>query len=85
MKLTKEQQEMVQRHLNNGDWVGVFQNEALDSAQYGEKFAMFFDDRYWDGAKIGFTTMPDTKERIGWKYILRYKCKTLDEVVEALA
>ncbi len=79
------QAEVFKRWLSEpGDWIGVFQNQALDSSLLGHKFALRFGVEQWDHAEIGKTRAPDTQFGMGWKYILIAKCQTIESAVEAM-
>jgi len=64
-----------------GDWLGVFECEALDSHWLGLRFAMLFDKSDFDKVTIGKTHAPDTKLGLGWRFILKAKCLTVDEAM----
>ena len=73
---------------DEGDWIGVFENKALDSATCGQRCAIPFTQEGWDQAVVGKTSAPDMQvppiSGIGWKFILIGKCKTKDEVLVLL-
>ena len=75
-------QKTIEKWLVDGKtWVGIFENKALDSANLGERCGLPFDDEYFDEAEIGKMRMPDTKTRIGWKYILIAKSRDIEEII----
>ena len=67
------------RKLSGGQrWLGIFENQALDSADCGSRAALAFPDANWDAAIVGTTRAPDQK------YVLVEKCRTPDHALEAL-
>lgn len=69
-----------ERWLSDGKtWVGVFENQAFDSAGFGDRFAVSFDMADFDKAKLG-DRAPDTSMGLGWKFALLGKARTVEEV-----
>jgi len=65
-----------------GDWLGVFEGADLsDFRTLGLRFAMLFDKSDFDKVTIGKTHAPDTKLGLGWRFILKAKCLTVDEAM----
>ena len=82
--MSESNREVFERWLSDGQtWIGVFENQAFDSANLGHRFALSFWMSSFDSAEIGKTRGPDTAAGLGWKYILI--CKTTDatEALEA--
>jgi hypothetical protein len=78
---------VVDRWFDNadpGDWVGVFENHALDSATLGMRIGFLYGIEAWEKAVIGQTHAPDSAMGLGWKFILVAKCKTREEAREAM-
>ena len=74
------------RWLADGtSWIGVFENQALDSLNRGQRVALQFDDSFWDVANLG-SRCPDINvppvNGIGWKWLLVAKCKTVAEAMK---
>lgn len=61
--------------------VCVFQNQALDSSNAGQRIALCYDLALWDALEVGKTRAPDTTIGTGWKYILVGKAKTVEEAI----
>ncbi len=81
-KLKEHAKSRFEHHLADGEtWIGIFENQALDSVDAGRRVAMFFDMGQWDAAEIG-SRAPDTNNFIGWKYRLVCKAKTVDEALD---
>jgi len=71
--------------LEDGEtFIGVFENQALDSIQCGHRYAMSFWMDQWEQAEVGKTRAPDTKMGLGWKYILIGKTDDPDEAIKML-
>lgn len=82
---TDNQAEVFKRWLSDGEtWIGVFQNQALDSSNRGHRFALSFDMENFGEAEVGKTCAPDTSFGLGWKYILIAKCLTVEEAVASM-
>jgi hypothetical protein len=69
-----------------GDFIGVFECEALDSSFLGTRIAVPFASDQWERAVVGRTTAPDSVTfkhgyGAGWKFIL--KGKFMDPVAAA--
>lgn len=79
-------QEAFESWMKDGEtWIGVFQNQAFDSGDFGQRIAMAFDNSQFEESAAGKTTAPDNKTSgAGWKYILVRKCRTAEEAVEAM-
>ena len=72
-----------------GDWIGVFECQALDSRHLGSRFAVPFAADQWDRAEVGKTTAPDSVTfkhgyGAGWKFVLMGKFLTVDAAVLGL-
>lgn len=85
MSVTRQKFENLLAKGDEGDWLGVFECEALDSRMLGLRFAMLFDKADFEKAEIGRTSAPDTQFGVGWKFILKAKCLTVDEAMEWFA
>jgi len=64
--------------LERGDGIAVFQNEAFDSATFGQKLFMPMEPAVETMTRIGKTHAPDGAHGTGWKYILREVAHDID-------
>jgi len=78
-------QQVFESWMQDGEtWIGIFQNQAFDSGDFGQRVAMAFDNSQFEEAEVGKTTAPDNKAGgLGWKYILVKKCRTAEAAMEA--
>jgi hypothetical protein len=73
------------RWLNGQAWIGVFECADLSSEQVGRRVAFHYDISEWDRAEVGKTTAPDHPAYgLGWRFLLKAKCRTVEEAVAAL-
>jgi len=73
--VTQEIYDVLRGWLNQGDVIGVFRNQAFDSASFGHVTFLRLspDDEVPE-------RMPDTKTVIGWKYMHERILQTTDEL-----
>jgi hypothetical protein len=82
MNVMREKFEALLAKGDEGDWLGVFEGEDLsDLNTLGLRFAMLFDKADFDKAVIGKSTAPDTRFGLGWRFILKAKCRSVDEAL----
>lgn len=72
-----------------GDWIGVFECEAMDSQFLGERIAIPYTGESYDLAEVGKMSAPDSVTfkygyGAGWKFILKGKHHTAGLALEAL-
>jgi hypothetical protein len=48
-------------------WMGIYENQAFDSANFGHRVGMFFDIGDWDRVVLG-SRAPESPQVAGWKY-----------------
>jgi hypothetical protein len=69
------------RWLADADtFVGIFENTAFDSADFGRRVGLPFALSDFDTLKPG-DRAPDTSTLIGWKYTCIGKAKTVEEAM----
>lgn len=83
--MMREKFEALLAKGDEGDWIGVFECEALDSSMLGFRFAMLFDAADFDTVEIGRTHAPDTQFGLGWKFLLKARCRTAGQAMEWFA
>ena len=64
-------------------WVGVYENKELGHPDLGHRIAYPYTLESFDKAKIG-DRAPDTRQYIGWRYLLIAKCRTVEECLQHL-
>ena len=72
-----------------GDFIGVFECEALDSQFLGTRIAVPFAGDQWEAAEVGKTSAPDSVTfkhgyGAGWKFVLKGKFMTAEGAAEGL-
>ena len=87
-EIERDQTVRFQRLLDKGDpgdWIGVFEGADLsDRRTLGLRFGMLFDGSDWDAAELGKTCAPDTRMGLGWRFLLKAKCRTANEAAKAM-
>ena len=64
-------------------WMGIYENQAFDSANFGHRVGMFFDIGDWDRVVLG-SRAPESPQVAGWKYLLVGKARSAADAIQQL-